>query len=55
MTEKTPESVPNEWADTPAVNPRYKGATPRDVARALLQKPACHTPEKVSVETPPSS
>ena len=38
-TEKTPESVPSDWADTPAVNPRYKGATPTEVARALLRKP----------------
>ena len=25
-----------EWMDTPAVNPHYRGATPRQVARALL-------------------
>ena len=27
-----------KWSNTPSVNPRYKGATPADVARALLGK-----------------
>lgn len=27
-----------EWTDTPAANPLYQGATPREVARALLGK-----------------
>jgi len=29
-----------EWSNTPAVNPYYQGATPRDVARALLRPDA---------------
>ena len=29
-----------QWQDTPASNPRYKGATPAEVGRALLRKPA---------------
>ncbi|MDE2772083.1 MAG: hypothetical protein OXI46_00025 [Gemmatimonadota bacterium] len=35
-----------EWSTTPSVNPRYKGATPAEVARALLKRQVCHTPEK---------
>ena len=31
--------VEAEWAQVPARNPFYKGATPADVARALLGKP----------------
>ena len=28
---------PQDWADRPAINPRYKGMTPSDLARALLR------------------
>ena len=28
----------DEWGRTPAANPRYKGATPNEVGRALLEK-----------------
>ena len=28
-----------EWQDTPSPNPRYRGATPADVGRALIRKP----------------
>lgn len=36
------------WSNTPAVNPRYKGATPADMVRALRgEKPVCHA-EKVA-------
>ena len=34
---KLPEAL-RKWSNTPSVNPRYKGATPADVARALLGK-----------------
>ena len=34
---KLPDAL-QKLADTPAVNPRYKGATPNDLARALLRK-----------------
>ena len=31
------------YSNTPAVNPRYKGATPADMVRALRgEKPVCH-------------
>ena len=43
-------STEREWSNTPSVNPRYKGATPADVARALLGKPVCH-PAKVADDT----
>ena len=36
--EKKREQALREWSDTPALNPRYKGATPGDVVRALLRK-----------------
>ena len=49
--EKTREKALHEWSNTPSVNPRYKGATPADVARALLGKPVCHPP-KVLVDAP---
>ena len=29
-----------EWSNTPSVNPRYKGATPAELGRALLRKPS---------------
>ena len=35
----------DKWANTPAVNPRYKGATPAEVARALLGKVSPPRPE----------
>lgn len=35
--EPLPEVV-KRWSETPSVNPRYKGATPADVARALMRK-----------------
>ena len=33
IIEKTPDSVLSDWADTPSVNPRYKGAKMSEVAR----------------------
>ena len=47
MKRSLPEAV-RKWSNTPSPNPRYKGATPADMARALLgKKPVCHS-EKVS-------
>ena len=42
-----------QWQDSPSPNPRYKGATPADVGRALLRKPVRHAEKKVSA-TPSS-
>ena len=47
------EEAVREWSTTPSPNPRYKGATPADVARALLKRPVCHTPEKLASDPPP--
>ena len=33
-----PERI-QKWTVTPSVNPRYRGASPMDVARALVGKP----------------
>ena len=52
MSEKKIEAAVREWSNTPSVNPRYKGATPADVVRALLRKPVRHTDEKVSGDDP---
>ncbi len=38
MSQKPLPKRLREWSETPSVNPRYKGATPADVARALLDK-----------------
>ena len=38
-TEKARKAAVRKWAAAPSVNPRYKGATPTDVGRALLGKP----------------
>ncbi len=38
------EAAVEKWSNTPSPNPRYKGATPAEVGRALLGKPpVCHT------------
>ncbi len=42
-----------QWQDSPSPNPRYKGATPADVGRALLRKPAHHADKKLG-ESPQS-
>ncbi len=45
MTKKPLPKRLREWSETPSVNPRYKGATPADMARALLdKKPVKKTP-----------
>lgn len=38
-SEKERQDLLERWSNTPAVNPHYQGATPADVARALLAKP----------------
>ena len=43
LYKKERKAAVHEWTDTPAENPRYKGATPGDVDRALLGK---HTTPK---------
>ena len=35
----------DKWANAPAINPRYKGATPADVARAMLGKTGLSRPQ----------
>lgn len=35
-TEAQRKEALRKWARTPSPNPRYKGATPADIARALL-------------------
>ncbi|MCY3676638.1 MAG: hypothetical protein OXH66_03455 [Gemmatimonadetes bacterium] len=45
-TEAERKIAVQKWSNTPAMNPRYRGATPGDVVRALRRKPVCH-PEKV--------
>ncbi len=41
------------YEDTPSPNPRYQGATPADVGRALLRTvPARHAEEKVEPDPP---
>ena len=43
-TEKARREAVREWSNTPSPNPRYKGATPAALGRALLRKPpVCHT------------
>ena len=38
MTRKPLPEKLRKWSETPAANPRYKGATPTDVVRALMGK-----------------
>ena len=37
LTEPEREKLVHEWTRTPAINPRYRGATPAEVARSLLR------------------
>ena len=39
-TEKSRKAAVRKWSATPSPNPRYKGATPGDVGRALLKRSA---------------
>ncbi len=47
-----PESL-RRWSNTPSVNPRYKGATPADMVRALRGKKAIRHAEKASADVRP--
>lgn len=49
MTERNRRKAIQEWANAPAVNPRYKGATPADIVRTLL-KPRSVTPARKVAE-----
>ena len=45
-TEQQRKAAVRKWSNTPSPNPRYMGATPGDVARALLGKrPVRHAGE----------
>ena len=37
LTDEQRKALIQKWASTPSPNPRYGGATPTDVARALLR------------------
>ena len=51
MTEAERREAVRKWANTPAVNPAYKGATPADIVRALL-RPRSVTPARKGVAEP---
>ena len=40
-TEKARKAAVRKWSATPTENPRYMGATPADVGRALLRRGPC--------------
>lgn len=40
LTEAERRKALREWSGAPSVNPRYKGATPADMVRALRGKAA---------------
>ena len=42
------QAAVEEWSNIPSTNPRYHGATPYEVGRALLRKSACHAEEKIA-------
>ena len=46
-----PDEAVRKWQETPSENPRYKGATPADVGRALLRKSA---QKEEPTESPPT-
>ena len=49
MTEAERREAIRRWSITPAVNPRYEGATPADIVRTLL-KPRPVTPARKVAE-----
>lgn len=51
-TRELPERI-RRWSEAPAVNPRYRGATPMDVARALVGKRPEHPAEDPSRDPEP--
>ena len=48
-TEAERREAVRKWANAPAVNPRYKGATPADIVRTLL-RPRSVTPARKVAE-----
>ena len=53
MTESERQEAIRKWANTPAVNPAYKGATPADIVRALLWPRSVTPARKVAEPDPP--
>ena len=51
-TQESRKAAVRKWSATPTENPRYRGATPVDVGRALLGKPVRHTTGKVAGNGP---
>jgi len=49
--ERARQKAVREYENTPSPNPRYKGATPADVGRALLGYRPVTPPEKVAEDT----
>ena len=44
INEAARKAAVRRYSNTPAVNPRYRGATPADMVRALRgEKPVCRT------------
>jgi hypothetical protein len=37
--------MPDENNEPPILNPRYRGASPKDLGRALMQQPLAKEPE----------
>lgn len=52
-TEEARRKAVEEWENTPSPNPRYRGATPAFVGRALLGYRPVTPPEKVPEDAPP--
>ena len=53
MTEAERREAIREWANQPSVNPRYGGATPAEVGRALLgYRPVTPAPKDAEPEPP---
>ena len=39
LAEKDRQALVEKWESTPSPNPRFRGMTPREVARALVRRP----------------
>lgn len=46
------EVAVQEYSATPSKNPRYRGATPADVGRALLKRQPATPPEEEAEDDP---
>lgn len=53
MTEAERRKAIREWANRPSVNPRYGGATPAEVGRALLGYRPVTPARKIAEPEPP--